>query len=87
MNKIPRNTFVFIIAKISNPLESFIANIWVSVKIIATKIPSNSRENTPMDDEITKNQKENPAVTANAFIRVDDAFILNRINKCYKSTL
>ena len=49
---------MFIIAKISNPLESFIANIWVSVKIIATKIPSNSRENTPMDDEITKNKKK-----------------------------
>jgi hypothetical protein len=40
-----------------------------------------------MDDEITKNQKENPAVTTNAFIRVDDALILNRINKCYQSTL
>jgi hypothetical protein len=36
-----------------------------------------------MYDEITKNQKENPAVTANAFIRVDDAFILDRIDKCY----
>ena len=31
MNKIPRNTFVLNIAKISNPLEIFFANIWVIV--------------------------------------------------------
>ena len=71
------------IAKISNPLESFIANIWVSVKIIATKIPSNSRENTPMDDEITKNQKDKPALTASALNLGDDNSILNRIDKRY----
>ena len=83
MNKIPRNTFVFIVAKISNPLESFTANIWVSVKIIATKIPNNSRENTPMDDEIIKNQKDKPALTANALNLGDDNSILNRIDKRY----
>ena len=71
------------IAKISNPLESFIANIWVSVKIIATKIPSNSRENTPIDDEITKNQKDKPALTASALNLGDDNSILNRIDKRY----
>ena len=32
INKIPRNIFVFITAKISNPLESFIANIEFSLK-------------------------------------------------------
>ena len=83
MNKIPRNIFVFIIAKISNPLESFIANIWVSVKIIAIKIPNNSRENTPMDDEITKNQKDKPALTASDLNLGDDNSILNRIDKRY----
>ena len=71
------------IAKISNPLESFIANIWVSVKIIAIKIPNNSRENTPMDDEIIKNQKDKPALTASALNLGDDNSILNRIDKRY----
>ena len=83
INKIPRNIFVFITAKISNPLESFIANIWVIVKIIPTKIAKISREKTPIDEEITKNQKENPAVTASALMRLDEAFILNWINECY----
>ena len=83
MNKIPRNIFVFIIANISNPLESFIANIWVSIKIIAIKTPNNSRENTPMDDEITKNQKDKPALTASALNLGDDNSILNRIDKRY----
>jgi hypothetical protein len=36
---------------------------------------------------ITKNQKENPAVTASALNLGEDSSILNRIDECYKTTL
>ena len=51
------------------------------------KIPNASKENNPMAEEMIKNQKENPAVTANALNLGDDSSILNRINECYQSTL
>ena len=36
-----------------------------------------------MDDEIIKNQKDKPALTANALNLGDDNSILNRIDKRY----
>ena len=52
-----------------------------------TKITNASKENKPVAEEIIKNHKENPAVTAMALNLEDDSSILNRINECYKTTL
>ena len=82
-NKIPRKIFVLIIAKMSNPFESFIANICVTLRTIATNIIKISIENIPVDDVKIKNQKDNPAVTARALNLGELVCILNRINKCH----
>ena len=76
-----RNIFVLIIANISNPFESLTAKIWVIIKVTAAKIMSASKENSPVMEEIIKNHKENPAVTANAFNLEGECRILDRINK------
>jgi hypothetical protein len=55
--------------------------------VVPTKIANTSIENKPMDEEIIKNHKENPAVTAAALNLGDDSSILNRINECYKTAL
>ena len=80
-NKIPKNIFVLIIAKISNPFEIFFANICVILRTVATKIIKISIENIPVDDVMIKNQKDNPAVTAMDLNRGELVCILNRINK------
>ena len=67
----------------SNALESFNEKICVTASIIATKIASASKENKPIVEEIIKNQKVNPAVTAMALNLGDDNSILNRINECH----
>tara|TARA_B100000315_G_scaffold184759_1_gene173845 strand:- start:2302 stop:2481 length:180 start_codon:yes stop_codon:yes gene_type:complete len=54
---------------------------------IVMKIRNASIENTPNADVIIKNQKENPAVTANALNLDDEVFILNRIDESYQTTL
>ena len=82
-NKIPKNIFVLIIAKMSNPFEIFFVNICVTLRTIATNIIKISIENIPVDDVMIKNQKDNPAVTARDLNLGDDAFILNRIDKCH----
>ena len=82
-NKIPRKIFVLIIAKMSNPFEIFFANICVTLRTIPTNIIKISIENIPVDDVMIKNQKDNPAVTARDLNLGDDAFILNRIDKCH----
>ena len=71
----------------SNAFESLNAKIWVIDIVIATKITNASKENKPVAEEIIKNQKENPAVTAMALNLWDDSSILNRINECYKTWL
>ena len=86
-NKIPKNILVLIIARISNAFESLNAKIWVIDIVIAIKIASASKENKPTAEDIIKNQKENPAVTANALNLEEDNSILNRINERYKTTL
>ena len=78
---------MLIIAKMSNAFESLSAKICVIAIVIATKITSASRENKPVADEIIKNHKENPAVTAKALNLGDDSSILNRIDKRYKTAL
>ena len=78
---------MLIIAKMSNAFESLTAKIWVIDIVIATKIANASKENKPVAEEIIKNQKENPAVTAMALNLGDDSSILNRINECYKTAL
>ena len=55
--------------------------------VVPTKIANTSIENKPMDEEIIKNHKDNPAVTAAALNLGDDSSILNRINECYKTAL
>ena len=87
INKIPKKIFVLIIANMSNPFESLTANICVIIKTVATNTASASKENNPIADVITKNQKENPAVTARLLNRGEESSILNRINECYKTAL
>ena len=70
-------------AKTSNPFESLTEKICVIVIVIARKIPSNSKEKTPIEVVIIINQKEKPAVTASALNLGDDSSILNRINECH----
>jgi len=55
--------------------------------MIAIKIANDSKENKPMDEEIIKNHKENPAVTARDLNLGDDNSILDRINEGYKTAL
>jgi len=82
-NKIPKNIFVLIIAKMSNPFEIFFANICVTLRTIPTNIIKISIENIPVDDVMIKNQKDNPAVTARDLNLGELACILNRIDKCH----
>ena len=71
----------------SNPLESLTANICVIIKVTITNIASVSKENNPIADEIIKNQKENPAVTASPLNLGEESSILDRIDECYKTGL
>ena len=57
-NKIPKNIFVLIIAKMSNPFEIFFANICVTLRTIATNMIKISIENIPVEEVIIKNQKD-----------------------------
>jgi hypothetical protein len=82
-NKIPKNIFVLIIAKMSSPFEIFFANICVTLRTIATNIIKISIENIPVDDVMIKNQKDNPAVTAKDLNLGELVCILNRIDKCH----
>ena len=75
MNNIPRNIFVFIIAKISRTFDNLIENIWVITRRLTTKIPKYSKEKILNDEVMIKNQKENPAVTANALNRGEEISI------------
>ena len=75
------------IANASKILDNFFEKIWVNEPKIAINDSINSMENNPIELVITKNQKENPAVTASALNRGEDSFMLNRINKCYKTAL
>ncbi len=63
---------MLIIAKTSNAFESLNAKIWVIVIVMITKIANASKENKPVTEEIIKNHKENPAVTAVALNLGDD---------------
>ena len=78
---------MLIIAKMSNDFESFNAKICVMVIINTRKITSASIENKPVAEVIIKNQRVNPAVTANALNLGEDSSILNWINECYKTAL
>jgi|TARA_B110000438_G_scaffold271755_1_gene289888 hypothetical protein len=81
-NKIPKNIFVLIVAKISNPFEIFFVNICVILRIIATNIIKISIENISVEEVIIKNQKDNPAVTASDLNLEEVVCILNWIDKC-----
>ena len=74
-NSIPKNIFVFITAKTSNPFESLTEKICVIAIITARKIPNSSKEKTPIPVVIIINQKEKPAVTASALNLGDESFI------------
>lgn len=75
------------IAKISNPFESFNEKICVITNTDAIKIAKNSNEKLPSADVIIKNQNDNPAVTASDLNLGDDVCILYRINECYETRL
>ena len=78
---------MLIIAKMSNAFESFNAKICVVVIVNIKKIISASIENKPVAEVIIKNQKVNPAVTANDLNLGEDNSILNWIDECYKTAL
>ena len=82
-NKIPKNIFVLIIAKISNPFEIFFVNICVALRTTPTNIIKISIENIPVDDVMIKNQNDSPAVTAKDLNLGELVCILNRIDKCH----
>ncbi len=86
-NNIPRKILVLMIAKTSNPFESLTEKIWVKTITIATKTANASKEKTPIVVDIMKNQKENPAVTANDLNLGEESSILNRIDECNQSRL
>ena len=71
----------------SNAFESFNAKICVMVIVNIRKITSDSIENKPVVEVIIKNQRVNPAVTANALNLSEDSSILNWINERYKTAL
>ena len=71
----------------SNAFESLTANICVVIKVTVTNIASTWKENNPIADEITKNQKENPADTAKPLNLGEESSILDRIDECYKTGL
>ena len=83
INNIPRKILVLMIAKTSNALDSLTEKICVKTSTITTKTASASKEKTPIAVVIMKNQKENPAVTANDLNLGEDSSILNWINKCH----
>ena len=87
MNNIPKNIFVFSVAKRFNALESFFAKICVMVKTTATKTIKLIIEKIPIVDVIIKNQKVNPKVTADALNLGDESSILNWIYQCNQTTL
>ncbi len=82
-NKIPRKNFVLYIANVSSALDTLIDINCIKGKTIATNIAKYSRVKTPTIDVITKNQKVNPAATANALNLGGDNSILDRINEGY----
>ena len=83
LNKIPKNILVLIIAKISNPFDIFFVNIWVTLKIIPINNNKISKEKKPAVDEIIKNQKVKPALTAIDLNLGELVCILNRINESH----
>ena len=72
INKIPKNIFVLIIAKIARHFDIFLVKSWVTVKRETAKIRKNSNEKRPNVLLIIMNQKEKPAVTAIDLKRGDD---------------
>ena len=83
INKIPKNIFVLIIARISNPFEILLAKIWVILSTMTTNIRKVSIENIPIDDVIIKNQNVKPAVTARDLNLGELVCMLNRIDECH----
>ena len=83
LNKIPKNIFVLIIAKISNPFEIFFVNIWVTLKIITINNNNTSKERKPVVDEIIKNQNVKHALTAIDLNLGELDCILNWINESH----
>ena len=83
INKIPKNIFVFIIARTFNPFEILLVKIWVILSIMTTNIRKVSIENIPIDDVIIKNQNVKPAVTARDLNLGELVCILDRIDECY----
>ena len=75
MKRIPRKSFVLIIAKISNPFETFEVKICVTINTNIIKNANNSRVNIPILEVIIKNQNEIPELTANDLNREEDVCI------------
>ena len=84
---IPKNILVLKIANASRILDNFVAKICVKIKIVIIKIPKASNENNPTADEITKNQKDNPSVTAKDLNLGEENSNLDRVNQTDEACL
>ena len=84
---IPKNILVLKIANASKTLDNFMAKICVKINVTMIKIPKASNENNPAADDNTKNQKDNPAVTAKDLNLGDENSNLYWINQTYETCL
>ncbi len=75
------------IAKASRILDNFTEKICVKIKATMIKTPKDSNENNPTADDITKNQRESPSVTAKDLNLGDENSNLNRINQTDEACL
>lgn len=80
-NIIPKNIFVFIIARRSSAPDSLTVKIWVKINTLVTNGTKISRRKKPPAVDIIKNQNEIPAVTARLLNLGEESSILNRINE------
>ena len=70
-------------AKISKPVEIFLAKTWVITSTIPANSIKYSSANVPVLFVIMKNQNDSPAVTARDLNLGELACNLDRINKCH----
>mgnify|MGYP003389371413 FL=1 len=79
IKNIPKNIFVLKIANASKTFETLTESICVIEKTLITKIAKYSIVKIPIDEEIMKNQNENPADTAIALNLGEETFIISDI--------
>ena len=80
-----RKILVLISANMSSPFAIFTANICVAIRTDIIKMNNISIEKNPIEEVITKNQKDIPAVTASDLNLGEDAFISYGIDECHQT--